>query len=170
MSTMTSTRHHDDDVDDSSGDFRQGQLGQSESELANVDDNQTKNRKLPSSVQFFAGQRDVVVEIFSFLDPPSLTRMCTALSFVTPFLTHVQVIRSVSNALKTEVYDLNNECLRRNRHRYRHIQYHRIVVEKLMPNIQKHACTRQTPIQLLQSATGRYCERCQLDLICVTGW
>ena len=119
---------------------------------------------------FFTEQQDLVSEIFSFLDPPSMFKLCRGMPFVSPFLTHEHVIHSVACTLTKDTFNENNQCYRRNRHRYRHIQYHRIVVEKLIPNLQRQASAKHTPIQLLQAVSGRYCERCQMDLICITGW
>jgi len=167
MPTMIATRSCDDD------DYFHGNGAPGEVKTGNTIDgcsNDISDDKVSFTLSFFVEQRDLVSEIFSFLDPPSLLKTCHAVSFLSSFLTHKHVIRSVSNTLRTETYDQDNECYRRNRHRHRHIQYHKIVVEKLIPNFQKHASTRQTPMQLLRSVSGRYCERCQLDLICVTGW
>ena len=165
MTTMIATRNQED-VDNSDVP-REGKT-ETLSSIGRVANN--IDGELPISLSFFAEKRDLVSEIFSFLDPPSLLKMCRAMPIVSPLLTHQHVIGSVTNTLRSDTFDQNNECYRRNRHRYRHIQYHRIVVEKLIPNFQKDASTKQTPMQLLRSVSGRYCERCQLDLICVTGW
>ena len=131
---------------------------------------ENKNTEVSISKKFFYEQRDIVTEIFSFLDPPSILKMCHGMRLVSSFLTHKHVVRSVTNTLRGDTFDQENQCYRRNRHRYRHIQYHKIVVEKLIPSFKQKTSIRQSPMQLLRSVSGRRCKRCQLDLIPVTGW
>ncbi len=163
---MTPRIHCDDDDD------RETPL-ESEIEclIGRMDKHVNVNIDARAPISFFWEQRDLVSEVFSFLDPPSLYKLCRGIPFVSPFLTHEHVVQSVACALTNDIYNENNQCYRRNRHRYRHIQYHRIVVERLIPNLQRQqASIKQTPVQLLRAVSGRHCQRCQLNLICITGW
>lgn len=168
MAVIVSSRNHFDSFDKiETGETLR--LGEITCQICPIDED-TKDRKLSLSRTFFTEQRDLVSEILLFLDPSSMFKLCRAIPSVRPVLTHDHVIRSVAKTMETDTYNLDNPCYRRKRHQYRHIQYHRMVVEKMIPKFQRQALTRQSPMQLLRAVSGRYCERCQLDLVCVTGW
>ena len=156
--TTKRTRRRDDDV------------GKREEDVVCKIVKDNSNDNVQVSTKVFVEQHDLVSEIISFLGPPSILKFSRAMPFVSSHITHKHVIKSIENILRKDIYDQHNQCHRHNQHRKRHIQYHKIIVEKLIPVSEKQACVRQTPMQLLRTISGRYCERCQLDLICVSGW
>jgi len=75
-------------------------------------------------VLFFTEQREIVAEVFSFFDPPVDTKYVLR-DAIRILVTGAQARHPfVQETLRTDTFDQENECNRRNRHRYRHIQYH----------------------------------------------